>query len=216
MIDNSICPLCFENKTQKTQVVFKDRSYYKCISCQLIYCDRVNLPDIEAEKSRYRLHQNIIENTGYLSFLIKIIDPLVLFLNSDMIGIDYGCGPSPIISDILQEKGIMCENYDPFFFPVMPKIFDYDFIISTECFEHFHYPSNDINKIMNILKPGGYLAIMTDTWVSESSMSDWHYLRDFTHVSFYHHKTMLFIAKTQNLSIVYTDSQRVYIFKKET
>ena len=180
----------------------------------MIYSDKDYLPNPEAEKARYCLHQNKITDIGYHSFLMQIINPLLLFLNNEMIGLDFGCGPSPSASLILNAKGYECENYDPFFFPELPER-QFNYIVAIECFEHFHHPVQDISKILQRLKPGGFLAIKTETWLSESSISNWHYIRDFTHVSFYHNNTLNYIAKNNGFSPVYTDKLSVFIFKKD-
>jgi 2-polyprenyl-3-methyl-5-hydroxy-6-metoxy-1,4-benzoquinol methylase len=72
---------------------------------------------------------------------------------------------------LLEERGLTCSNYDPFFFPDTLKKADdgdtclneapYDFVVSSECFEHFYTPREEILQINDLLKPGGWLGVMT-------------------------------------------------------
>jgi len=61
---------------------------------------------------------------------------------------------------MLIDKGYLCEDCDPLFFenPLNKK---YDYIFSTEVFEHFFEPQKEIKKIYDLLRPGGYLVVMT-------------------------------------------------------
>ena len=67
---------------------------------------------------------------------------------------------------------------------------------------------------MELIHENGYLVLMTDFWKDVNQFSSWYYVRDFTHVSFYHEKTMKFMELIFGLSIVYTDNQRCIIFRK--
>lgn len=206
------CPLC-NHQVRKLSFTFKDRIFYHCSQCQLISVSENNLPTAEVEKSRYLLHQNDSQNEGYLHFLEQLWGPLQSFLQHGDVGLDYGCGPDPVLANLIITAGHYCDIYDPFFFPVLQDK-QYDFITATECFEHFHYPSADINIICKHLKPQGILGIMTNTWCHLDTFPRWHYIRDLTHVSFYHNKTIDWIAKTYQLKLLYTDDQRVFILQK--
>ena len=207
------CPLCSSKNTNQLDILFKNRSYCKCDDCFLIFSDRDSLPSLNVELERYKLHENNILNKGYRNFLDTVLQPLLLYINKTMTGLDYGCGPNPVLSLMLHENGFSCDNYDPLFFNNIIKS-NYDYVISTESFEHFHFPIVDIPKIIALIRPGGYLAIMTETWKSPDQLQSWYYLRDITHVSFYHVRTMNFIASSYSLKLLYTDNDRVYIFRK--
>jgi hypothetical protein len=204
------CPLCH---SVSPQPIAYDENYILCKNCNLIYLHPHLRVDPETERKRYLLHQNNSEKQGYIDFLNKIIVPALLLLDSGMSGLDYGCGPSPVLSGLLQKKGIGCENYDPFFFPKVLQN-QYQFIISTECFEHFYDPFQEITKITHLISPRGYLMIMTEWWQDLDHFKNWHYKRDYTHVCFYHYSTMQYISKNFGFKIVYKDLERVVIFQK--
>ena len=130
-----------------------------------------------------------------------------------MHGLDYGCGPAPTLSALLEERGMPCDNYDPFFFPHLLPGRKYDFIFSTECFEHFFYPGREIPKLLALAKAGGHLIIMTDLWKNPEEFASWSYGRDFTNVSFYHAGTLNWISKHYGIPKVYDDGVRVAIFR---
>lgn len=209
------CPLCQETKQVSELTCAMPRRYFSCGCCYLAFMhknDRLNATD---EKAYYATHENCIEDKGYIDFLNILLEPLLNIVNpkKDVMALDYGCGPGPTLSTLLEQKGIHCDNYDPFFFPEQP-IPPYDVITTTECFEHFHRPKKEMERLVSWLRSGGLLAIMTSRWSTSDKFVHWHYNRDPTHVIFMHDKTINFIEKTFGLTCVYKDDKRVAIFKK--
>ncbi len=210
---NHICRLCSSDKTEQLNFAYGERQYCFCSQCHLIFADQASLPDYESERQRYEMHQNHLHDTGYIRFLQQLLVPLANILSPAREGLDYGCGPEPVLAHLIRSQGYKCEIYDPIFFPeLQPK--DYDFITATECIEHFHFPSVDFDKISKMLRQEGILALMTDTWQSIEKFGTWHYIRDFTHVCFYNILTMSWLAEKYGMSLIYTDSRRVFIFRK--
>jgi SAM-dependent methyltransferase len=168
---------------------------------------------LEQEKNRYLTHINGIDQPGYVKFLNRAIEPSLNFLTKEMIGLDFGCGYAPTLSKILKSHDIKCEDYDPIFFKTNLKN-SYDFIFSTEVFEHFFYPNKEIKMLNALLKNGGYLIVMTERWTSLSKFNDWYYTKDPTHVSFYHNQTFRFICQQFSFDVKFDDGNRVIILKK--
>ncbi|MFO7656607.1 MAG: class I SAM-dependent methyltransferase [Bacteroidales bacterium] len=166
----------------------------------------------KSEKKRYLTHNNGIQYKGYVDFLNQAIEPALPLLNKDMQGLDFGCGPTPTLSVILEQQGYKCDNYDPLFFPGLPEK-KYDFIFATECFEHFFFPAKEIQLIKNLLKPGGILTIMTETWKSDEAFASWYYAKDSTHVSFFHNHTFGFIAEKFGFEAKECSNERVMILQ---
>ncbi len=100
--------LFFQNDTQR---------YYQCPLCSLIVMDPRGYLSEEQEKREYELHQNSPEDQGYRKFLSRLALPLLdrLELNQRR-GLDYGCGPGPTLSVMLEEAGCSMSLFDPFFF----------------------------------------------------------------------------------------------------
>lgn len=208
------CTLC-ENSILHAIAPEKDkRRYFYCSNCSLIFTNKLFLPAIKEELDLYLLHNNSIEEPGYVNFLNRVIEPALPFFTPGMVGLDYGCGPGPTLSEIVAQSGFRCFNYDPIFDFSHPFL-KYDFIFSTECFEHFHHPGIEIQVIYDLLKPGGYLCIMTERWESLEIFENWYYKIDPTHVSFFHKKTFDYIKEKYGFKELYSDHNRVIILQKE-
>jgi 2-polyprenyl-3-methyl-5-hydroxy-6-metoxy-1,4-benzoquinol methylase len=206
------------------------------------------------EKSRYQFHENRITNLGYVKFLNQAIEPALNYLSPGSTGLDFGCGPGPVLAELLAGMGFYMYIIDPYFFPDLQawnesntvsgsdgntksvlntksnwntqsgrgsdshpeerKAFPrFDFVFSTEVWEHFRNPEADIRSCLNYLKPGGYLIIMTDFWTEETDFKNWYYMKDDTHISFYHEKSMNYIAKYFGLRSMNSGKNRVRIFR---
>ncbi|PKO95335.1 MAG: class I SAM-dependent methyltransferase [Bacteroidetes bacterium HGW-Bacteroidetes-7] len=208
------CPLCNSSDIISVKnIFFKERLYAKCNKCSLIYLHPQMHPCKTEEKKRYDQHNNHDGDPGYTNHLKRVIEPSLKYLKTGMVGVDYGCGPRPVLSSIIEEYGYRCDYYDPYFFPETIDN-EYDFIFSTEVFEHFFNPKKEIEKIVLKLKDNGILAIMTEMWNDIDSFKNWYYIRDNTHVCFYNFETMQYICKQFNLEILLTDNKRITIFQK--
>jgi SAM-dependent methyltransferase len=211
MISN--CPLCLHEYSGTTIPGADHRAYHFCNNCSLVHADPAHHLSIEEEKKRYLNHTNGIEYTGYVQFLRKAINPALKHLKPGSYGLDFGCGHNPTLSKLLTQQGFSCDYYDPLFFPELDGTKKYDFIFSTECFEHFSQPAKELNKIQDILKKDGYIIVMTELWKSPGHFKNWYYTRDPSHVSFYHSQTLDFMTKAFNWQILYNDGTRVFVFK---
>ena len=61
----------------------------------------------------------------------------------------------------------------------------YDFICATEVVEHLHRPGQDLERLWSLLRPGGWMGIMTKLVRDRASFDTWHYKNDPTHVCFF-------------------------------
>lgn len=208
-----VCPLCHFRETLKMLRGPDKRTHYHCPGCMLIFADPASRLNAGDEKARYEEHNNGIQYPGYVRFLNQAIDPALPYLNSKMKGLDYGCGPGPTLSILLERQGIGCEDYDPYFYP---RELDstYDFIFATECFEHFNYPGREISRLKELLKPGGILIVMTILWNKPEDFPTWHYAKDPTHVSFFHAETFEFVCDRYGFKQLPSNNKRVIILKQ--
>ncbi|HSK31814.1 MAG TPA: class I SAM-dependent methyltransferase [Candidatus Limnocylindria bacterium] len=143
----------------------------------------------------------------------RVVQPMLPHLDAGMRGLDYGCGPGPTLSLLLQRRGIACDDYDPLFADRLLQP-SYDFVFSTECFEHFHQPEIEIRRISSLLKPRGLLGIMTERWTTREGFANWYYTRDPTHVCFYHERTLDFICRRFGFEPVWMDANRAAILRR--
>lgn len=206
------CSLCHSINVQLLERS-DHRIYYSCDTCALIFADPKYHLSAGEEKERYLNHQNSLEDEKYLNFLGRAIEPALTYLNNSMSGLDYGCGPVTAIQYVLEKYHISCDSYDPIFHSI--KLHPpYDFIFSTEVFEHFFKPDVEVGKLNNMLESEGYLIVMTEFHKGAVHFKNWYYPRDPSHVCFYNLNTFLFISKKLNYKVIYTDNSRVIILKK--
>jgi SAM-dependent methyltransferase len=215
-MNHPACPLCHETEQITALDSAMPRRYLACERCSLAYMHPDDYLSADDEKSYYATHENSIDDAGYVGFLNILLEPLleVIEQKEEKSALDYGCGPGPTLSVLLEQAGIACDNYDPFFFPLRATP-PYDVITATECFEHFHRPAEELDKLVSWLKPGGLMALMTSRWSTSEKFMHWHYNRDPTHVIFMHEKTISYIEEMFGLSCIHKDKKRVVIFQKK-
>ena len=204
---NETCPLCLASEAAEFHRD-KLRPYFKCPSCDLVFVPRLFHLTPREEMQRYEQHQNNPEDAAYRDFLLRLGAPLMQKLKPGSRGIDYGSGPGPTLSLILAEQGFPTEIYDPYFADnpgVLEKV--YDFLTCTETVEHFRNPAKHWQKIYDLVKPGGWIGVMTSLITKDTDFKTWHYSRDDTHIAFYSTETMKWIAKRYELEMeIFGDS----------
>lgn len=209
------CPLC---ESQQVQIFFTEKDqlaqYLQCGECALVFRHPSEWLSATDEKARYLYHRNSPDDVDYRTFLAQLVDPLIENLPANSSGLDFGCGPGPTISIMLEQAGHQITNYDPFFFPDESALTKrYDFITCSETAEHFHTPRLEFERLNGLLKPGGLLALMTALCPPLTQFSDWYYRRDPTHTVFYSEQTLTFLASRYNWDIS-RPSERVTLWRK--
>lgn len=191
-----VCILCDQN----SEFYFKDdREYFQCSVCELVFVSEKDLLNSAEEKQHYDTHENNIYDSNYRKFLRQIFTPVNNMISVNSNGLDYGCGDGPALYEMFKEAGHEMSKYDPFYDPNKAALEkEYDFIVSTEVFEHFHNPKEDIALLFNLLKKGGILGLMTRLNPGKETFENWYYKNDPTHVCFYNKKTFLKIAEKYN------------------
>jgi hypothetical protein len=111
-------------------------------------------------------------------------------------GLDYGSGPGPTLSVMLEEKGFQMKIYDPYFAP-QTDVFNrtYDFITCTETVEHFSQPGREFKRFDQLLRKGGWLGIQTEFLNSDPQFPSWWYRLDPTHICFWKRETMDWVSR---------------------
>jgi len=212
-----LCRLC---RTDNASIFYVDdelnfsKIFFLCNRCKLIFVEQDSLPNPETEKDRYLSHNNDIDDPEYQAFLSKLWNPMEKRLVKGSSGLDYGAGPGPALLHMMSRSGYVVQMYDPFFsteIDVLNKT--YDFIVCTETAEHFHNPSKDFEKFDQMLKPNGFLGVMTSFTDNVKKFEDWYYRRDPTHVSFYSTHTMHWIANKMNWHVDFMEDN-IVIFSK--
>lgn len=173
-----------------------NRDYSRCTTCRATFLHPAQRLSAQEEYTLYCEHRNDPEDKNYRRFLSKLADPLLLRLPPQAKGLDYGCGPGPALANMLREAGHRVALFDPYFFPARETLEDlYDFITCTETIEHFHRPAEEFACLDRMLRPGGWLALMTCFQTDDNLFASWHYRRDPTHVVFYRDETLRHISR---------------------
>lgn len=179
------CPLC----THQDYSLFcsdKKREYYLCHQCRLVFVPDQYIVSPEAEKQRYDTHRNDPNDERYRNFLKKAWHPVINNIHKGAHGLDFGSGPGPTLSLMLEEAGYKMDIYDPFYAnyeAVFMKT--YDFITITEVAEHLNDTGFELNRLYNMLNPGGMLVIMTGWCGTAEAFKTWKYKTDKTHIRFF-------------------------------
>ncbi len=189
-----LCPLCCLT-TASAFVRVRGRDYFSCDTCGLVHLARTQRLSPEREVAHYHTHQNSPDDHRYRAFLSQLAAPLSARLPLGAVGLDFGSGPGPTLSVMLAEHGFHTQNYDPFFSPdslLLERA--YDFVSCSETVEHFFNPGDEFRRFNRMLRPGGWLGIMTAVLRADEDFTTWHYPRDPTHVVFYRPQSLEWIA----------------------
>jgi len=206
------CPMCAATIHQEVWQFDRDkRIYLHCGNCLLVYVPKEFHLSFDDATKRYQNHEPDAGSKGHVNHLNLAILPTLPFLKKQTKGLDYGCGPKPILSQLLKKFDFDVENFDLSFYPIM-KSRNYDFIFCIETAEHFIHPEKDFYQILNLLNPNSIFTLMTERYIDKSHFSNWYYKRDLTHVSFYNQETLDYIAEKFRLKLLYDDGSKVCVF----
>lgn len=206
-----LCPLCLSS-TLDTYEQDRRRPYLVCRECALVFVPDQFLLTRDEEKAEYDFHQNDFNDEGYQQFLNRCYQPVIERIRPCSSGLDYGCGPGPLLARMLSNAGHDMSVYDIFYWPNESVLSgSYDFITCTEVIEHVTDAAALFPLWHSMLKPDGLLAIMTKRVASQARFKQWHYKNDPTHIRFYSDETFEWIAKKFDFSMVYISDDVVVL-----
>lgn len=223
--DSTTCPLCQDDKSKHYHEDSR-RPYLHCLRCDLVYVPQKFHLSSHDEKLCYDLHENNPEDSGYRKFLSRLSEPMITRLNQQhrltqsnelRVGLDFGCGPGPTLSVMMEEAGYQVNLYD-IYYQTDKSVLEqrYDFITSTEVFEHLADPFTQITRLMSILKPGGFLGLMTKLIQSPEKFKTWHYIMDDTHITYFSQKSFMWLARRLDSEVEFIGNDVIILQKKKT
>lgn len=206
------CPLC----QGKGILFFKDKqhTFYECLDCSGIYRNPVQFLKPEKEKERYLHHISDINDMGYYRFVSPILEEVHKYFPKGNKGLDYGCGHTPVLSELLKKEQYEMEIFDPVFFKdTAPLDKKYDFIVCCEVMEHFYDPHKEFKQMLELLVPDGKLICKTHLYDNKIEFDKWYYKNDPSHVFIYQAETINWISSHYHFKDVKID-QRLITFSK--
>lgn len=211
------CPLCAqEMKLLNFPIRGRDRWYHRCRSCGFIYLAPAHHLSAEAEKERYLQHQNSNDN-GYRDYLGTFIEAAVIpHLKPGAEILDFGSGPVPALTSLLNSQGFSCHTFDPYFSPAPAwQSRSYDAVILHEVAEHLADPAAVFTAAGACIRNGGFFMIRTRFLESCADFASWWYRMDATHISFYTEIGLRQFMASQGFSQILFRTPDIAVFQKK-
>ncbi|MCB9366656.1 MAG: class I SAM-dependent methyltransferase [Calditrichaeota bacterium] len=207
------CPLC--EAEVGSAAILSDRRAVRCTNCDLItVIEDDRLSPLE-EHGRYLLHKNTRADLNYVTFLASLVSRLVEHVDPPAQVLDFGSGPEPVLAELLRENGYTVSIYDKFFAddPAVLNV-QYDAVVCCETAEHFREPLKEWMRLISLTKEHGILAVKTLFHGEKTDIFNWWYMRDPTHVCFYSHQTMRWIAQHFGCNLECLDARHAVLKAK--
>jgi hypothetical protein len=113
-------------------------------------------------------------------------------------------------------QGHRVELFDSYYFPDRSVLAgDYDFVTATEVIEHLHQPGRELARLWELLRPGGWLGIMTKLVRDPAAFAAWHYIRDPTHVCFFSRRSLRWWARRQHADLEFIGEDVILLRKPD-
>lgn len=204
----------------------RGRLYDRCLACGGVFMRPEYYLTPDAERDRYALHHNGLENADYRAYLERFLDLAVSYVSRDYpetlpikTVLDWGSGPIPSLVALLRERGYDARGFDPFFLPdYEPFEGGADLVVCLEVAEHFHDPVGSFAEIARNTRSGGFMAVKTGIVPDIPAFKDffhtWWYREDPTHVCFYTERALRAIGLRVGLIFSGCAGKDIAVFTK--
>jgi len=208
------CPLCETPPSgPRASIAAFGRTLFACRTCELIFVPPADHVPPEQERTRYALHKNTIDNVGYVARFERLMALIPGLNDTPRRILDYGCGPGPVLVELLRRRGHDAVGYDPYFASNADLSRPFDVVFCTETAEHFRRPRESFEHLASLIAPAGMLAVMTAWHPGPDGVGQWWYVRDETHVSFYALRTFEWIARRWGFTFEATVHREIVILR---
>jgi hypothetical protein len=167
---------------------------------------------VDAERERYNLHNNSMENSGYVQYLNAVANGLNTIPGHPLRILDFGSGANFVLTRLLRERGHVCDAYDPLYgldIPFTNSI--YDCIILCESIEHLRNLPHTLELLSRVITAHGSIIIKTQLYTDDTEFDRWWYAQDITHINFFNAHTMHIIAEKLNRRVIVCDNRDTVI-----
>jgi len=190
--------------------------YHHCPTCEYIFKSPENFQELSVQKERYNLHENDEEDEGYQAYFQRFLDFVLPFVSKPESALDFGCGASSLLANMMQKEGIPCDYYDPIYHPdTLEADKKYDLIVSTEVFEHLHQPREVFKSLLDRLEEGGYMALQTQFHSNDIEVfQKWYYHQDPTHIVFFTAKTFKVLCEMFACDFIEENGKNMVLLRK--
>lgn len=184
------------------------KNFLRCSRCDLRQKSEELLLSLKDEKARYLLHENNPEDLGYQEYLNSTLN-FSRPQKTDTV-LDYGCGPTKGVENLLKNEVQKVISFDPIFYPIDLNLSEnVDLVICSESAEHFYSPKQEFERIFSLLKPKGRLLLRTEIYQPQVDFTNWYYINDPTHVALFSLRTLEFLARQYDRKVLKTDGLRL-------
>lgn len=215
------CPLCGAPALEDRWTIDRlGRPILRCGRCSLAWVPEHARVDETRERERYLEHNNDRDNPAYRAYLWRFIEAAITpWLEPPARILDFGSGPVPVLSEILADQGFRVASYDPFFAPDTAPLeaaaAGYDAVVLLEVVEHLFNPGRELERIMGLLTPTGYLAMRTSLRpLGDGEFAGWWYTTDRTHVTFLAAETIEWMCRFFGLRWVHRAPGEIILLRR--
>lgn len=209
-----ICKLC-ESYGVEEFCKDKNRTYYRCSDCELIFVPEIYYLDIANEKARYDLHNNSIYNEGYVKYLTEVIEVGKAIIRRNESILDFGAGKEAVLTTIFKKHGYNCTAYDPLYnHSDQVENRSFGLLIACEVVEHIRCIQKEIIFMNKLLKPISKVLIRTQLYPSPDKFLKWWYIQDLTHINLFTTKTIIKLADLLGCTLDNTIGTDIFILSK--
>jgi len=210
-----VCHIC-SNETESFTDGKTGIQYFNCKSCEFIFKSPEYYQGIKEQKSRYDLHENDENNPGYRAYFQRFLDYVLPLTGTPKNALDFGCGRSLLLAKMLEEKGVICDAYDPLYHPdTLDNSKKYELIVTTEVFEHLHHPKEIFYSLVERLEEGGFLAIQTQFSPQDrEAFKMWYYHQDPTHIVFFSPRTFRVLCEMYGCEWIGDNGTNMVVLQK--
>jgi hypothetical protein len=192
------------------------RTFTICNDCELVFVPESGHCSIEDEKKRYALHDNRVDNNGYVRFLDEIVDVVGSIHYPGQRILDFGCGKHAVLGELLHRKGYECDSYDPLYGIGMAcHSKRYDVVVLCEVVEHLRRLNDETVIIKNMLDPQGKVVVRTNQYPSREEFGAWWYKEDPTHINFFSRESLIVFGRTIGCQKIEFIRQNITVFHKD-